>query len=58
MCNKRLNLISLCTRWAGVLSTYTMFVLIINNETKLCLLLPMVAKFEFWFPDVVFAILL
>ena len=42
----------------GVRSTYNMYVLIIlNNETKLCLLLPMVAEFGvMWFLDVVFAI--
>ncbi len=43
----------------GVLSTYTKYVLIIvNNETKLSLLMPTVAEFGYmWFPDVVFAIL-
>ncbi len=32
----------------GVLSTYTMYVLIINNEIKLCLILPLVAKCLFY----------
>ncbi len=54
MCNMsmmRLNLISLCTRWVCT-NTYNMYVLIISNETKLCLMLPVVAEFGFmWFPN-------
>ena len=43
----------------GVKVTYIKYVLIINNETKINLLLPMVAEFWFmWFPNVFFAILL
>ena len=39
----------------GVLTTYTMCVLIISNEIKIFLLLTMVVEFGFmWFPDVVF----
>ncbi len=56
MRNKRHD--NLVVYQVGVLGTYTVYVLIINNEIKLCLLLSMVAiTCQMWFPNVIFAIL-
>ena len=41
----------------GVLSTYTMYILIINSETKIMPPAAHVAEFGLMFPDVAFAIL-